>query len=273
MFPCAPFSDIQALGHEFPNLCFSAIVNDLHLYFVFCHIANQLNVILSILNEVIIIPEKGDLFRIGKTNMNTLRPKYDFSLHRISIWRQKLGSLCWKAGLHILPSYGNSSKKLVVSIHICFGNINYSLYSGKISTYWNIDRMSFNLLPISPKKTKEMQVICSGVDGIKVQLWQAITRYRTRISENGLRGRIEIGCSCQNRFVSKRWHPSFKGRRVPLRILSKFAQTYSLTSRAFWLKKPCCARMSKGSKPPRKISFRLLLPQKKIQIGKWGIKR
>ena len=34
-FPCAPFSDIQALGHEFPNLYFSAIVNDLHLYFVF----------------------------------------------------------------------------------------------------------------------------------------------------------------------------------------------------------------------------------------------
>ena len=52
--------------------------------------------------------------------------------------------------------------------------------------------------------------------------------------------------------------------RVPLRFFSsKFAQTYSLTSRAYWLKKPCSARMSKGSKPPRKISFRLLLPQKK----------
>ena len=35
IFPCAPFSDVQALGHEFPNLYFSAIVNDLHLYFVF----------------------------------------------------------------------------------------------------------------------------------------------------------------------------------------------------------------------------------------------
>ena len=65
----------------------------------------------------------------------------------------------------------------------------------------------------------------------------------------------------------------FGSMRVPLGILSKFAQTYSLTSRAFWLKKPCCARMSKGSKPPRKISFRLLLPQKKFEIGKWGIKR
>ena len=78
MFPCAPFFDIQALGHEFPNLYFSAIVNDLHLYFVFCHFANKFNVNLSILNEVIIFPEKGDLIRIGKTNMNTLRPNYDF---------------------------------------------------------------------------------------------------------------------------------------------------------------------------------------------------
>ena len=77
MFHCAPFSDIQALGHDFPNFCFSAIVNDLHLYFVFGHIANKFNVILSIVKEVIIFPEKGDLFRIGKTNMNTLRPKYD----------------------------------------------------------------------------------------------------------------------------------------------------------------------------------------------------
>ena len=38
-----------------------------------------------------------------------------------------------------------------------------------------------------------MQIICSGVDGIEVQLWEAITRYRTRISENGLRGRMEMG--------------------------------------------------------------------------------
>ena len=61
--------------------------------------------------------------------------------------------------------------------------------------------------------------------------------------------------------------------RVPLGILSKFAQTYSLTSRAFWLKKPCCARMSKGSKPPRKISFRLLLPQKKISNRQMGYQK
>ena len=46
--------------------------------------------------------------------------------------------------------------------------------------------MSLNLLPISPKKTTEMLIICSGVDGTQVQLWC----YRTRISENGLRGFI-----------------------------------------------------------------------------------
>ena len=38
-----------------------------------------------------------------------------------------------------------------------------------------------------------MQIICSGVDGIKVQLWEAIMRYWTRISENGLRGPNEMG--------------------------------------------------------------------------------
>ena len=71
-----------------------------------------------------------------------------------------------------------------------------------------------------------MQIICIGVDGIKVQLWEAITRYRTRISENGLRGRTEMGySSCENRFVSKRWHPSFKtyqpmGFYVKLTMLS-----------------------------------------------------
>ena len=91
MFLCAPFSDIQALGHEFPNLYFSAIVSDLHLYFVFGHIASKFNVIVSILKEVIIFPERGDLFRIGKTNMNTLRPKYDlFSFVEVPYEGKKL---------------------------------------------------------------------------------------------------------------------------------------------------------------------------------------
>ena len=96
MFPCAPFSDIQALGHEFPNLYFSGIVNDLHLYFVFGHIANKFNAILSILREVIIFPEKGDLFRIGKTNVNTLRPKYDFFFVEIPCESKKLAAYAEK---------------------------------------------------------------------------------------------------------------------------------------------------------------------------------
>ena len=41
-------------------------------------IANTLNDIPSILKVVIIFPEKGDLFRIDKTNMNSLRPKFEF---------------------------------------------------------------------------------------------------------------------------------------------------------------------------------------------------
>ena len=45
--------------------------------YIFCfgHIAKN---ILSILKEVIIFHKKGDLFGIGKTNMNILRPKFDF---------------------------------------------------------------------------------------------------------------------------------------------------------------------------------------------------
>ena len=44
----------------------------------FGHIVDKFNDILSILKEVIIFPEKGDLFRIGKINMKTLRSKFDF---------------------------------------------------------------------------------------------------------------------------------------------------------------------------------------------------
>ena len=75
--------------------------------------------------------------------------------------------------------------------------------------------MSLHLLTTLPNKMIEMQTICSGVDGIKVQLWEAITRYRTRISENGLRGRIEFGLLLWKPFVSKRWHPSIKGSMPP----------------------------------------------------------
>ena len=86
---------------------------------------------------------------------------------------------------------------------------NQSLYSGKITTFLNIERMSLKLLTTLPKKIIEMQIISSEVDGIKIQLWEAITRYRTRISGNGLRGRIEMGLLLWKPFCVKKV-PSFK---------------------------------------------------------------
>ena len=62
----------------------------------FGHIANKFNVILSILKEVIIFPEKGDLFRIGQTNMNTLRTKYDFSFVEFPYEGKKLAAYAEK---------------------------------------------------------------------------------------------------------------------------------------------------------------------------------
>ena len=53
--------------------------------------------------------------------------------------------------------------------------------------------MSLNYWQRCKKKITEMQIICSGADGIKVQLWEAITRYRGRISENGL---VRTSTSC-----------------------------------------------------------------------------
>ena len=38
-----------------------------------------------------------------------------------------------------------------------------------------------------------MQIICGGVDSIKVHLWEAITLYRTRISEKWTMWPIEMG--------------------------------------------------------------------------------
>ena len=52
-----------------------------------------------------------------------------------------------------------------------------------------------------------MQIIWSGVDGIKVQLWEAITRYWTLMSENGLRDRIEMGFLVWKPFCVKKVAP------------------------------------------------------------------
>ena len=44
-------------------------------------------------------------------------------------------------------------------------------------------------------------------NGVKVQLWEAITRYRIRISENRLRGRIEMGLLLCTPFCIKKVAP------------------------------------------------------------------
>ena len=62
----------------------------------FGHIADKFNIILSILKEVIIFPEKGDLFRVDKTNMNTLRPKYNFSFVEFPYEGKKLAAYAEK---------------------------------------------------------------------------------------------------------------------------------------------------------------------------------
>ena len=64
--------------------------------------------------------------------------------------------------------------------------------------------MSLNLLTTLPEKRIEMQIICRGVDGIKVQLWEPIARYRARLSENGLRGRIEMALLLGKPFCVKK---------------------------------------------------------------------
>ena len=76
-----------------------------------------------------------------------------------------------------------------------------------------------------PKKILEMQIICSGVDGIKVQLREAITLYRTRISENGLRGRIEMGLALVKTVLCQ------KGDTIPL----KHDVTQPFNSIHYWI--------------------------------------
>ena len=69
-----------------------------------------------------------------------------------------------------------------------------------------------------------MQIICSGVDGSKVQLWEAITLYRIRILENGQRGRIEMGAALLKTVLCQ------KGGTLPLRVtLQNEAQVTSVS--------------------------------------------
>ena len=82
----------------------------------FGHIANKFNVILSILKEVIIFPEKGDLFRIGKTNMNTLRTKYNFSFVEFPYEGKKLAAYAESVFCFPTTVGGDFSTSLVSSL-------------------------------------------------------------------------------------------------------------------------------------------------------------
>ena len=106
---------------------------------------------------------------------------------KVRIWPPMLKRCRQRFTMETLKKVARNVSIFVLTIR------NKSLYSEKITTYLNIERVSLNLLTTLPKRRTEMQIIRSGVDGIEVQIWEAITRYRTRISESGLRGRIEMG--------------------------------------------------------------------------------
>ena len=62
MFPCAPFSDIQALKQEFTNLYIPAIVNVCITILCLGHISNKINDIPSIWKKLLFFPRKVTYF-------------------------------------------------------------------------------------------------------------------------------------------------------------------------------------------------------------------
>ena len=86
----------------------------------FGHIANKSSDIISILKEVIIFHEKGDLFRIGKTNTNILRPKLDFFLRRIFFYEGKKLAAYAEEMPTMIYLHMETVKKLVVKYPYLF---------------------------------------------------------------------------------------------------------------------------------------------------------
>ena len=64
--------------------------------------------------------QKHPVFRIGKTNMNILLPKFKFSIVEFPYEGKKLAAYAEEMPTTILPSYGNSKKKLVVKYPYLF---------------------------------------------------------------------------------------------------------------------------------------------------------
>ena len=107
---------------------------------------------------------------------------------------------------------------------------NKSLYSGKITTYLKMKGMSLNLLTTLPTKENRCKSFAAELMASKLNFGKRlrVTGHEYRKMDYG--AALRWGCSGENRFVSKRWHPSFKkrnrfqcrpvgrGRTMPIRV-------------------------------------------------------
>ena len=84
---------------------------------------------------------------------------------------------------------------------------NKSPFSGKIIISFKNERMSLNLLTIWPKHKIEMQTI---YDGISTGLGIRVSGLEYRKMEHRETLWVLLLLNRENRYVSKRWHPSFK---------------------------------------------------------------
>ena len=138
---------------------------------LFGNVVNKFNDILSIFKQVVIFPEYSDLFRIVKTNMDTLRPTFlEFSYEgkslSASLQHRRPNSCLHKEILRRKNSnFGRRVFIFVLPIR------NKSPFSGKIITSFKIEWMSLNLLAKWPEHKIEMQII---YDGRKVQIWEFV---------------------------------------------------------------------------------------------------
>ena len=85
---------------------------------------------------------------------------------------------------------------------------NKSPFSGKIITSFKIERMSLHLLAIWPKHKIEMQIIYGDKKlQVKEFVFQGLNmeKWRTGKQCDG----VAVIKKRENRYVSKRWHPSF----------------------------------------------------------------
>ena len=80
------------------------------LFFVSIILPIHLTTSFQFWSKLLFFLSKVTYFVLAKQIWIPYDPNSIFSFRRISIWRQEVGSLCWRAGLHDLPSHGNSKK-------------------------------------------------------------------------------------------------------------------------------------------------------------------